>query len=108
MSSDEVTLPAGIYIVFAQSAVFRVDRHILRLKNVTDTSYISSSLSGFSSNSNGASGPATIKANFSITSAKAFSLSHNISTAFTTSGLGLAADRGIVEVYSQFIIEKIG
>ena len=107
-NSDEVTLPAGIYIVFAQSALHRASRNLLRLYNVTDSVYTSSSLSSFSNPADSASTPATFKAYFSIASAKVFSLSHNIEFAVTGSGLGIAANRGATEVYSQFIIEKIG
>ena len=108
LSGDQVTLPSGSYIIFAQSANHTTNRNVLRLYNVTDSAYIASSLSSHSQSTASSTIPATFKAYFSITSVKAFSLSHNIQSNISNVGLGLPTDRGPVEIYSQVFIQKIG
>lgn len=80
VSSNDVTLPAGTYIIDGYANAFRVNRHFLRWYNVTDSSYIINGQSVFADVNNEVQNLATISGRFTISAQKLFALMHYTQT----------------------------
>ncbi len=106
LASNQITLPAGTYKIYAQAPAFVTDQHRLRLVNVTDstvtllgtTAYVTTSSANFS----------VVIGKFTITSTKVFNLTHYTQTARATNGLGTLVNDTFAEVYTSAIITKVG
>jgi predicted RecA/RadA family phage recombinase len=108
LSSNQITLPAGTYRVFAQSEMHESGANRLRLRNITDSSTVASGANS-NSGSSGASLPnnsAILGTRFTIAGTKTFELQHYAKLAKATIGLGIALSTGEVEVYSEITIFK--
>lgn len=102
LASNEITLPAGTYRITAIAPCFVGSRNRIRLLNVTDTTV---AILGIASN---AANPeaAHLFGRITITSAKAFNITHYQETASATNGLGVATSDTFVEVYASVMIWK--
>lgn len=108
LSSNQITLPAGTYRVFACAASHESSGNRLRLRNVTDGVTVASGVNTHSGTS-GASQPSTAQilgTRFTIASSKVFELQHYTVAAKATIGLGVAISSGEVEVYADVKIFK--
>ncbi len=76
VSSNDVTLPAGTYIIDGYANAFRLNRHFLRWYNSTDASYIINGQSMFADANNEVQNLATISGRFTISAQKTFALMH--------------------------------
>ena len=108
LASNQITLTAGTYRIYASAPAFSVNRHQLRLQNVTDATTV---LIGTSSHAptSGAmeSGPAEIRGIFTIGASKALELQHQCQATKATNGLGVEANF-TTEVYAVVELWKIG
>ena len=106
-SDNRVTLPAGVFLVTASAPGFDVDRHQIKLVNITNSSDL---IIGSSSQTSAAD---TVQTNtllvgvITLTEAKALEVQHQCTTTRAVNGFGIAGSFG-VEVYTQIKIEKIG
>lgn len=107
LSSNQFTLPAGTYRILARCPVFAVDRHQAKLRNVTDSTDDLIGSSTRASNAYQESGESWIFGTITIAASKTFELQHYVGTTQTSTGFGLAAQTGAVEIYSQCYIERI-
>lgn len=80
VSSNDVTLPAGTYIIDGYASAFRVNRHFLRWYNVTDASYIINGQSTAADQTNEVQNLAVISGRFTISAQKTFALMHYTQT----------------------------
>lgn len=108
ISNNQFTLQAGTYLIKAQSPAYRVDQHVIRLYNVTDSSVVGVGSAGMSSSSFASHTLSTIVLRMTISAAKAFEIQHQCQTSHSTYGLGLhhgisGADSiyTIVEIYKE-------
>jgi len=106
LSSNQISLPAGTYLIEAEASGNRVDQHQLRLQNITDSSTtilgqnVWAFVTYFVSNLNRVSGV------FTIAGTKTFELQHRCATTRAGDGFGLAAGFG-TEVYASITITKV-
>lgn len=109
LSSNQITLPAGTYLLTATAPALQTNRHRLYLYNTSDSSIEIVGPSEFNdSSSPEAQTTATVRGVFTIASSKTFELRHDIGDARTSNGLGAAASiSGVVEVYAEVLIEKL-
>lgn len=100
LSSNQVTLSAGTYIVRASAPAVQVNVHQTRLMNVTDNSVIIVGTSEFA----GATGVGVTRSwvcgKFTIGASKALELQHRAITTKATNGFGAAATF-TTEVYAE-------
>jgi len=105
LSSNVITLPAGTYRFEWASLTYQVDEVQSRLRNTADSiSYLGTTLfGGTTANlpSTGFTEPVT------IAGAKTFELQANASTNYGANDFGRASSRGVGEVYSRLVIQKI-
>lgn len=107
LSSNEVILPAGTYRIVATTPEFAADRAKAVWFNTTDNSTTTVGTTGFSDGSTGnAISQSNIDSRFTISGTKTFDLYTYVQTNRGTNGLGLPANLGMTEVYSQVQITK--
>jgi hypothetical protein len=108
LSSNQITLAAGTYIISALAPAFAVNRHQLRLQNVTDTATV---LVGQSSHSVAAtasvSSSASLRGVFTIAASKALELQHQCETSASTRGFGIESNF-TTEVYAIVELWRVG
>lgn len=105
LSSNQFTLPAGTYRINALGVAFEVDRHKIRLQNITDVSTTKVGSSHNLGNATPASAPSFLKHEFTIAASKVFELQHQCQTTNADNGFGVQAGFGVTEVYA--IVELI-
>jgi len=110
-TDDEVRLPAGTYWIKVNAPCYRSERSRIRLKNETDGIDIIYGLSKFTDSDNN-EGDTVIKPSlygqFTISAEKDVSILHYISISENAAGLGVDANDGNVEVYTDVQIWKVG
>jgi hypothetical protein len=110
VSSNEITLPAGIYIIHAIAPAFDVNSHKARLYNVTDASVIVVGTHMKADDANEGYNNSTLMAKLIIASPKNIRLEHICQVSQATNGFGVGTNIGgdsEVEHYSQVFIQKL-
>lgn len=108
LSSNQFTLQPGTYKIKASAPAHRVEEHVIKLRNITDsTDSIIGEAARSGSGGNYAVTTSSLSDTISITSAKTFEIQHRVASTFATTGLGFAANLGVSEVYTQVEIEKV-
>lgn len=106
ISSNQFTLQTGTYLINTFAPAYKVDRHQVRLYNITDSSVALTGGSNFASSSSNGSQNALMFGRITITSAKVFEIQHQSQTTEGTFGLGVAAMVGTTETFTVVEIYK--
>lgn len=108
LASNQITLPAGTYDVFARAPGYVVSYHQAKLRNVTDGS---DAIIGTTENSGSSEAKTTtsfVIGRFTIAGTKAFELQHYCSpTTVATYGFGYPVNFGVIEVYAEIQIRRV-
>lgn len=114
LSSNQFTLPAGDYEIFAKAPGYRVAGHSAFLFNFTDGVKVldgSSAHSPFQTSVEaeliGGYSNSFIEGPFSIADTKTFEIRHTCGQTIASAGLGLAANQSRPEIYTQVKITKV-
>ena len=109
LSSNQFTLNAGIYEIFATAPAYIVENHRAKLRNITDSTDVIIGTSEISNTSDTTQTKSIVQGIFTITSTKTFELQHRCSTTRTTNGFGDGNSViGVVEVFSTVYLRKVG
>lgn len=108
LGSNQITLPAGTYRIRARAPGNRVDRHKLRLRNITDSTDEVVGESCYTANVTFVATNADLWGRFTIAGTKVFEVWHytEAGKANPDNGLGIETNAGVVEVYAEVWIEK--
>lgn len=111
LSSNQFTLPAGTFNVFAWAPAHATNRHKIRLRNVTDGTTALVGTSEFGNFSFDADqGSSFIIGRLTIAAGKTFELQHRVETT-NTDGAGMGAENqfgaGNDNIYASIWIERI-
>ena len=104
ISSNQFTLQAGTYHIYASCCAVGVDNHNCRIYNITDSSTTLTGLANKNQEEN-VSDYAHVRGQFTIAAAKTFELQHRCQTTVTTHGFGAYASWNN-NVYSTIEIYK--
>jgi hypothetical protein len=107
LSSNQITLPAGSYRIRATAPAYKVDRHQLRVQNITDSSTILTGQDAGAFAFGNVENAAEVTGRFTITGTKLIELQHQCQTTEATDGFGVACSFG-TEVYASVEIWKEG
>lgn len=111
LAANQFTLQKGTYEIFAFAPGHRCGTHRVKLRNITDGTDEIIGQTGAATDT-GAAGAANIMASlrgsFTITAAKTFELQHRCSSSRSSDGFGLASTFGVVEVYAEIHMRKVG
>ena len=107
LSSNQFTLAAGTYEIFARAPGVACDSHKARLQNITDGSTTLLGSSAYSNASSTVMSDSLLNGRFTITSSKTFELQHRCSSTRATQGLGQSSAFGVSEIYAQVELRKV-
>lgn len=107
LTTNEVSLPAGIYEVDAKVPAWAVDRHQTRLYNVTGATTLIVGTSEYAAATDNVQNSSHIRGRFTLGATSSIRIEHQ-STATKIGGLGVDTGFGEVAVYADLIIRKVG
>jgi hypothetical protein len=108
LASDTITLPQGKYRISALCNAYQVAGHKAKLYNVTDSTDIIIGNNSWAGSGDSANTLSLIIGIFDLDSSKALQIQHRCNTTLATNGFGVALSFGVVEVYAQVEVWKIG
>jgi len=107
IASNQITLPAGTYLIQGSAPAYDVNQHMTRFYNITDSSVAINGGSAYTD----ATDTVVTRSPFSgvvvISGTKVFEVQHYAGTTAATYGFGIAANNGSVETYTQITILKV-
>ncbi len=106
LSSNQITLVAGSYIIRAVAPAFQVNSHQARWQNVTDATTTVIGTSEIATSPDNVGTSSLVVGHFTIASSKAFELQHRVTTTKATNGHGDPAIFG-TEVYAIVELWKV-
>ena len=106
LASNQFTLTAGTYRIFARAPAYRVGRHQIKLRNATDSTDVCIGTPAYSENANNVQGWAWIEDRFTIGASKALEIQHYTTTSVTTQGFGLYGDGTNSTTYTVVVLWK--
>lgn len=106
LAGNQITLPAGTYLIEASAPAMAVDHHQTRLYNITDAEMTMAGSTEYTDNGTGYMTRSFIIGKFTIADAKVFELQHYCSATYADYGLGYMANL-TTEVYSMVKITKL-
>jgi len=109
LASNQFTLTAGTYVIWASAPAFNVNRHQIRLRNTTDSTTICSGSSEY--NSSNQTRSIIDGYVFTIAASKALEIQHQVAVTSNTNGFGVASGGFFTvanEVYTQVTLIRIG
>ena len=89
ISSNQFTLQAGSYLIKFQSTGYHVNRHITRLRDITNSATKGYGILVYSNTSNSTSGISHGMARVTISGATVYEIQHACQTTKSTNGMGL-------------------
>jgi hypothetical protein len=107
LSSNTITLPAGIYDIIGDCIGYRCGLHKIRLRNISDSTDLLIGDSERSDPNSLTSSKSSIKGRFSLVSSKDIQLQHRCSDTYSIEGFGVACGFDVSEIYSNLIIRKL-
>ena len=105
LSSHQFTLAAGNYYIEAEATGFSVNNHVIRLRNITDSS--TDAIGMVTDTPISGSTLSTIKTYMTLVTPKTFELQHRCQHSQHRDGFGKAGGFGINEVYSRVYIKEM-
>lgn len=109
LSSNQFTLTAGTYEIFAMAAAYRAGRNKLRLRNTTDGTTLIMGINNYALASGDTTGTtALLVGTFTVSASKTLEIQHYTESANGGSqGLGAANSTGETEVYCSVEIRRV-
>ena len=108
LAANQITLPAGTYLITVSSPASGVGEHKIKLCNITDVADTILGSSGYGTTPQYADSNSFIEGYFVIAAPKVFEIQHICNHTQSTNGFGIASNLGVSEVYTQVKIIKIG
>lgn len=109
LTSNQITLPAGDYEIWASAPAWAVNRHQARLQNITASTTL---LKGSSEYCNtGSQSRSTIAGKFTLASTSALEIQHQCATSSGSTGFGIATGTSFTvaeETYTIVVITQLG
>ena len=108
LSNNQFTLPAGTYRVGIVAPAYGVDRHALRLQNITlGTTTLSGACAYALPTGSGQAAEAYIKGRIQVYTATTFEVQHRCQSTKASNGFGLAAGTSFTVDYEVFSVAEI-
>ena len=108
LSSNEFTLGAGTYLIQWDAPAYRVNRHLSRLYDVTNTTTIEFGQSAFTQQTSDITTNSSGSAVVTITANTAYKIEHQCQTTQSSNGFGVETNRTAdCERYTRVTITKV-
>jgi hypothetical protein len=107
LSSNQFTLPAGTYFIIASAPAISVNRHQIRLRNITDGSTPLVGTNEYANSTITIGQRSHLSGRFTIAAEKVFELQHRCETTSNSLGFGIATNFDEISVYADVLIWKL-
>jgi len=107
LSSNEITLPAGTYLIEGYATANLVANHLTQIRDTSDSSVLIVGVNATSNTNLFNNALSNIKGKISLAATTTIELVHRCSSTKATTGFGYANDFGSTNVYSDLIIRKV-
>jgi hypothetical protein len=107
LSSNQISLPAGTYLVEGSAPVWVVGTHQTRFENITDSATEVLGQSIYADPSGNNANPSIISGIFTIAGTKTFEFQHRCSNTSADVGFGIGGNWG-TQIYASITITKVG
>lgn len=107
LSSNQFTLTAGTYYIRASAPGFTVDRHQIKIRNITDSSDTILGQGAMCAASDASQSSAALSGAFTIAGTKTFELQHQCQTSNATNGFGLAMNFSVNSIFGEVEVIKL-
>lgn len=107
IASNQITLPAGTYLISAHAPAYKTNQHTTRLYNITDSSVALFGSGSYQTATGDSSvGQSLLNGLVTIAASKVFEIQHYGNSTQSTTGFGFASGFQ-TEVYSSITISKV-
>jgi hypothetical protein len=106
IASNQITLAAGTWYIQVRAPAFAVNRHQIRLRNITDSTTLLTGISSHAAQGNNVWNIAVLDGRFTIAAPKVIEVQHQCETGLATRGLGVEGNF-TTEVYTVVELWKI-
>ena len=106
LSSNQITLPAGTYLIEGECQAVGIDINQVRFQNITDSTTAVLGQNMYTEQSTNVGNMARVSGIFTIAGSKAFEFQHQCTFTKTTNGFGVANSFG-TNVYASITITKV-
>ena len=89
IASNQFTLGAGDYLIEASAPAYKVNRHFLRLQNITAGTTVQYGTLEYTSDSNAVNTRSFVVARVSLTASTTFEIQHRSQSTYSTQGFGI-------------------
>lgn len=111
LASNQFVLDAGTYEIEADAPAFAVDRHALRLQNITGSTTLLSGTSDYCNSTNAVENRSYLSGKFVVAAAQTLELQHQCSTSnASANGQGVnvgSAFSVATEIYARIVLRKV-
>jgi hypothetical protein len=107
IASNQITLPAGTYLIQGSAPAYDVNQHITRFYNITDSAVAINGGASYVDALDTVVTHSFFSGVVTITATKVFEVQHQAAATSATSGFGIASLLA-AEVYTQITIMKVG
>jgi len=108
LSANQFTLGPGKYVIEASAPAYLVNRHKIKIRNITDSTDTLIGSSEYIVQADAAVTRSEVLGSISVSSTKTFELQHRALGTRAADGFGLASSFGVPEVYTQVKITRLG
>jgi hypothetical protein len=107
IASNQITLPAGTYLISGSAPAYDVNQHMTRFYNITDSTVAINGGSAYTDVTDIMVTYSIFSGVVVITATKVFEVQHRCGTTAATNGFGIQANNGSVETYTQITVIKV-
>jgi hypothetical protein len=107
IASNQITLPAGTYLIQGSAPAYDVNQHMTRFYNITDSTVAINGGSAYTDATDTVVTHSPFSGVVVIAGTKVFEVQHYAATTAATTGFGIAANNGSVETYTQITVLKV-
>ena len=107
ISSNQFILQAGTYLLVARAPAYHVNRHQLRLQNITDSSSVEYGMGQYTYTSDNVQTFDILITRFTISGAKTFELQHRCQDSHSNDGLGVKQGSQWTPPVEQYAVVEI-
>jgi hypothetical protein len=107
IASNQITLPAGTFHIYASAPAFFVNNHQVRFYNITDSAVAIQGQSSMSGTGASIQNFPAVSGVIVITASKVFELQHRCAATRAGDGFGVNGNFSVDEVYAQVTIAKV-
>lgn len=107
IASNQFTLGAGDYLIEASVPAYKINRHITRLQNITDSTTTQYGTIEYTYNQDNVMSRAVLLARVSLTGSTTFEIQHRSQSTYSTNGFGVKSSfTGTDSIYTIVKIYK--